>query len=333
MKKVLIILVCLLFAACRPETRSNEGETTDIGQSENSEPSQGQGMIANTYDMVLKSFDIGQIEKSLNLNPSISQSEDFEMGDIYSYENGGEINVKDGVLDYFKSDQSTSISYLSYMYDVKEWENDGKDEAIGLADKFFVDNGLTNMKLVNSEYADVDEILLKINGGEDFASEKDGEEVNLRDMAEDISVMKYVKTIDDIEVIDEIYQLDNARVTLPASAYIVVAGDDITYIRMHFIPEEINSEKELDIIGFDEAKKAYQDYLDQGVVTDDYAIKDIQLKYTTEPTELVTPLNKSDFTYIPVYEILVEISGTKGDSPDIFTEKVLINASDGSLIK
>lgn len=279
----------------------------------------------------LAEFNVEDVEKALDLEPHVSMSEDLEAGKVYEYADGMELALQNGSISFITGQMDWTLAYLNFIDEIEE--NNARSEAIEVGDAFFDRMGLEDMKLVGSAYVDVDTLINTVYGGEDLIQTKDGQEINLRDEASDIDVLKYVKSIDGLDLVDERIDLANARSIIETYSYIIVKGESISYVDIRNTPDELLESDEVEIISPDGAEEIFVEDRQKAVEVEDFEIEGITLKYGTEPAELANVIFKPIFTYIPLYELEVKNNYMKGDQEDIYMEKVYIDAINGSILR
>lgn len=282
MKRIIIFLISVfLLIGCGPEYRNQEAinEADKANQESSSEK-----INAKEYKLRLKEFSIEEVMQISTPKDSIIETSDPEYGKRYVTETADYL-VGKGILMYY-SQRSKYQTYYPFL-DLNMPENDINNESVNKCEDFFRQIGISNMKLSGCKKVTVNDIINKINNGEDVMLNKDGTEVNLRENLKDIEILKFDKTIDDISIIDmQKYTLNNDKNILYAYAILLLDDEGISYYTMSYIPEDTIETKDVEIIDKQQVEIIVSEDYNKSVQESPIVIKSIELKYLSEKIEL-----------------------------------------------
>ncbi len=324
MKKiVLLVAIVLTLVACKgPMSMVNLGSKT-----ENS------GLDAKVKSkelvMKLKEFKIENITENLEMEAAYYEGDNQEYGKRYVFDNGAEAYVGDGMLTYYGANAKYPVYYLNSLI---EYTSDVDEEGLKICNDYFNKIGVSNMKLVGTNTADVDTIIDRINNGEDIMIGKDGSEENLREKLMDIVIYKFVKSLDSLNIVAEGVVLENEKTLSGSEAYIIMHGDSIIYAGMEYVPEDIIKSSDTNIISEEKAREILSAEYSKTKENSELKVEDTELVLITKPEKLIKHLRKVNIEYSPAYKFIIDDSYEKGGEVYKYSKTIYLDAVNGSVI-
>lgn len=326
MKKFcLLMMAVLVLVACSPESRTGE-KSSAAGTA----VSVKNELDNHKYKMKLKEFKVEDVSETLEKGVNYTENKDIEYGYRYVFDNGTEAAIGNGSIIYYPVGAKYSVYYLNSN---PEYNSETDESAIKVCNDLFEKIGLTNMKLLGTHQANVDTIIDRINNGEDVMTAKDGSTENIREKLKDIKILKFGKSVGDLTLVDNLLYLNNEKQILTAQAKVILEGDKIIYIDMEYIPEEIISKNEVNIISEEKAREILVNDYNKSIQEEKLNITKIELLLGSEPLELIKLLKTSEIEYSPVYRITIEGSYEKGGEVYNYTDIAFVDAVSGKVIR